>query len=221
MSARYSWNRTHPGLVGLQHAIEPVRERVVAHRVYAGLDTMERVRSFLVQHAFAVWDFMSLLKTLQRNLTCVEVPWIPNGPVASRRLINEIVLVEESDERAGGYTSHFELYVEGMEKAGADTKPMEAFLGLLRSGTPLPQALALAEAPRAAAVFVTTTWDIIESAPVHCQAAAFAFGREDLIPEMFEQVVGATSHFGVTSCSHLDVMHLYCSGRRSGDIKMR
>jgi hypothetical protein len=196
MSERYSWNRTHPGLVGLKHAIEPVRAQVVAHPVYAGLDTVERVRSFLGQHAFAVWDFMSLLKTLQRNLTCVEVPWVPSGPVASRRLINEIVLVEESDERADGYISHFELYMEGMAKAGADTKPVEAFLELLRKGTPVPEALALAEVPRAAAVFVATTWAIIESAPVHCQAAAFAFGREDLIPEMFEQVVGIEDRDG-------------------------
>jgi hypothetical protein len=33
------------------------------------------------------------------------------------------------------------------------------------------------------------TWGIIETAPVHCKAAAFAFGREDLIPEMFQQVI--------------------------------
>nr|WP_250279639.1 DUF3050 domain-containing protein [Frankia sp. Cppng1_Ct_nod] len=162
---------------------------MVAHRVYAELNSLERVRSFLGNHAFAVWDFMSLLKTLQRNLTCVEVPWIPGGPMASRRLINEIVLVEESDELAEGYISHFELYLDAMTMAGADTKPVEVFLEQLRAGTLVPKALTVAEVPQAAADFVATTWQIIESAPVHCQAAAFAFGREDLIPEMFEQVI--------------------------------
>ena len=40
--------------------------------------------------------------------------------------------------------------------------------------------------PAPSAEFVATTWSFIESAPVHCQAAAFAFGREDLIPDMFD-----------------------------------
>jgi hypothetical protein len=46
-----------------------------------------------------------------------------------------------------------------------------------------------AAVPGPAAEFTATTWGFIESAPVHCQAAAFAFGREDLIPDMFDQVV--------------------------------
>ncbi|MDI5961235.1 DUF3050 domain-containing protein [Streptantibioticus silvisoli] len=189
-ASRYHWDRTHPGLVSLQKAIEPVRGQVVAHPVYTALDDLERVRVFLGTHVFAVWDFMCLLKSLQRNLTCVQVPWVPSGPTASRRLINDIVLVEESDEYGDGYISHFELYLEGMAAAGADTTPIDTFIGLLRDGTGVAEALKRAEVPQGAADFVTTTWGIIESAPVHCQAAAFAFGREDLIPEMFQQVVG-------------------------------
>ncbi|MFJ9696002.1 DUF3050 domain-containing protein [Kitasatospora sp. NPDC101183] len=196
-TSRYHWDRTHPGLTGLQKAIDPLRREVVGHSVYHGLNSIGRVRTFLDSHVFAVWDFMSLLKSLQRDLTCVEVPWVPNGPTASRRLINDIVLVEESDELGEGYTSHFELYVEGMRQAGADTAPMAEFLALLGSGSTVPQALKEAEVPQAAVDFTTTTWSIVEDAPVHCRAAAFAFGREDLIPEMFTQVVGIADPDGV------------------------
>ncbi|WP_031068522.1 DUF3050 domain-containing protein [Streptomyces sp. NRRL WC-3742] len=194
---RYHWDRSHPGLTSLQQAIDPLRREVVGHSVYHGLTSIDRVRTFLNSHVFAVWDFMSLLKSLQRDLTCVEVPWVPNGPTASRRLINEIVLVEESDELGEGYTSHFELYVEGMRQAGADPAPMAEFLAQLGSGSAVPLALKAAEVPQAAVDFTTTTWSIVEDAPVHCRAAAFAFGREDLIPEMFTQVVGIPDPDGV------------------------
>ena len=33
-----------------------------------------------------------------------------------------------------------------------------------------------------------TTWSLVSEGTVHQQAAAFAFGREDLIPAMFAQV---------------------------------
>ncbi|GAA2797593.1 DUF3050 domain-containing protein [Kitasatospora sp. CM 4170] len=208
---RYHWDRSHPGLTGLQQAIEPLRREVVSHTVYGGLTSIERVRTFLDRHVFAVWDFMSLLKSLQRELTCVDVPWVPNGPTASRRLINEIVLVEESDELGEGFTSHFELYVEGMRQAGADPRPVEEFLALLGAGTPVPEALKAAGVPQAAVDFTTTTWEIIENAPVHCRAAAFAFGREDLIPDMFAQVIriedpdGALTVFKDYLARHIEV----------------
>jgi len=188
-SSRYHWDRSHPGLQELQRSIAPVREKVVAHRMYRTLDSLDDVVSFMGHHVFAVWDFMSLLKNLQRSLTCVQVPWVPDGPSASRRLINEIVLVEESDELGDGYTSHFELYLEGMRRAGADAGPISTFIGQLRAGQPVIAALSTAGIPQAAIDFTAVTWEIIESAPIHCQAAAFAFGREDLIPEMFEQVI--------------------------------
>lgn len=186
---RYHWDRSHPGLTSLRAAIEPVRKQVLEHGMYHRLDTLAQVRTFQESHVFAVWDFMSLLKSLQLKLTCVSLPWVPSGPTASRRLINEIVLVEESDELGDGYISHFELYLDGMERAGASTAAMTAFLARLGEGTPVAEAAKLAEIPQAAADFTAVTWRIIDNAPVHCQAAAFAFGREDLIPEMFEQVV--------------------------------
>ncbi|MBD0669781.1 DUF3050 domain-containing protein [Streptomyces sp. CBMA156] len=212
MSAnRYHWDRSHPGLTSLQQAIDPLRREVVEHSVYRALTGMERVRTFLGSHVFAVWDFMSLLKSLQRDLTCVDVPWVPNGPTASRRLINEIVLVEESDELGEGYTSHFELYVEGMRQAGADPRPIEEFLALLGSGTAVPDALKNAGVPQPALDFSSTTWSIVENAPVHCRAAAFAFGREDLIPDMFAQVIriddpeGALTVFKDYLARHIEV----------------
>ncbi|MGN9842535.1 DUF3050 domain-containing protein [Nonomuraea sp. H19] len=194
---RYKWGISHPGLDGLQQAIEPIRDKILAHPMYTSLNDLGDVVTFMEHHVFAVWDFMSLLKSLQRQLTCVRVPWVPEGPETSRRLVNEIVLVEESDTLAGGYISHFELYVDGMRQAGADTTAIEAFIAHLRSGGTVPDGLAGADVPRPAAAFVGTTWRIIAEAPLHCQAAAFAFGREDLIPEMFDQVMRMDRHADV------------------------
>ena len=194
--SRYDWGSRHPGIDRLEEQIAKARDEVVSHPLYASLDNPEAIRAFLEHHVFAVWDFMSLLKSLQRNLTCVQVPWVPTGPTGSRRLINDIVLVEESDELRGGYISHFELYVEGMTEAGADTSVIDVFIALLREGRPVAAALTEAKVPAPAADFVSTTWRLIETVPVHCQAAAFAFGREDLIPDMFQRVIAVNERVG-------------------------
>ncbi|NUU23947.1 MAG: DUF3050 domain-containing protein [Streptomycetaceae bacterium] len=151
----------------------------------------EDVRVFMAHHVFAVWDFMSLLTVLQRHLTCVGVPWTPRGGAEARRLVNEIVLVEESDLTSLGPRSHFELYLEAMGAAGADTAPVLCFLDMLADGVGVPEAVQLCGAPPAAAAFVTHTWRIVEHAPVHCVAAAFALGREELVPRMFEHLLDA------------------------------
>jgi hypothetical protein len=209
--SRYDWGKNNAAIDELRAKVEPARVQVIQHPVYHRLASLEDVNTFTETHVFAVWDFMSLLKNLQRNLTCVDVPWVPRGSTESRRLINDIVLVEESDELGDGFTSHFELYVSGMEQAGADTGPVTEFLDRIRNGEPVPSALQAAGVPAAAAEFVGTTWRFIESAPLHCQAAAFAFGREDLIPEMFDQVVkiddqgGRLSTFKDYLARHIEV----------------
>lgn len=197
--SRYDWDETNPAIEKLKAAVEPARQKVVSHPLYHQLSSTAAVKTFMEHHVFAVLDFMSLLKVLQRDLTCVQVPWVPSGPTSSRRLINDIVLVEESDELGKGFISHFELYVDGMRQAGADTTRVDAFIELLRAGKPFLASLKEAEVPPAAAEFVTVTWQFIENSPVHCQAAAFAFGREDLIPDMFDQVAALNKESGQLS----------------------
>jgi Protein of unknown function (DUF3050) len=194
--SRYDWGQRHPGIDRLEEQIADARRAVIEHPLYAALDNAAAIQTFMEHHVFAVWDFMSLLKSLQRNLTCVELPWVPTGPTGSRRLINDIVLVEESDERGDGFISHFELYLEGMAQAGADRSIIDPFIGSLRAGRPVLDAIEEMKVPGPAADFVRLTWGLIESAPVHAQAAAFAFGREDLIPDMFQQVVRVNERVG-------------------------
>lgn len=187
--SRYDWNMNNEGIERARSVIEPARKEVTAHSIYQRISSREDMATFMAHHVFAVWDFMSLLKSLQRELTCVDVPWVPRGTSVSRRLINDIVLVEESDELNGGFTSHFELYRAGMTEAEAGTTRIDTFLALIGEGHDVPSALRVAQVPSPAAEFVRTTFEIISDRPLHCRAAAFAFSREDLIPDMFDQVI--------------------------------
>lgn len=174
----------------LQESLYPLRKQLIEHPVYSRIGTLEELQIFMEHHVFAVWDFMSLLKALQRDLTCVTVPWIPQGGQLSRRFINEIVLAEESDEDSGGrYTSHFELYRAAMKQCQADTSIIDRFIELIRQGETVFAALEKASVPQAAQDFVITTWSIVESGSTHSIAAAFTLGREELIPDMFRSLV--------------------------------
>ena len=94
----------------LKSEIEPLRQQLIQHPVYSNINSIADLNVFMEHHVYAVWDFMSLLKSLQINLTCVDIPWIPKGSAETRYLINEIVLGEESDvDQEGKRTSHFEL----------------------------------------------------------------------------------------------------------------
>jgi Protein of unknown function (DUF3050) len=167
------------------------RQDLVAHPLYAELDDLPRIRLFAKHHVFAVWDFMSLLKALQRAVTCVEIPWVPIGNPRMRRFVNEIVLGEESDEDGqGGHLSHFELYRDAMRACGADQGPIERFLDTLRTTGDWERALDTAAVPEFVQQFVRNTMEIALSGKPHCVAAAFFYGREDVIPDMFRGFVG-------------------------------
>lgn len=175
----------------LQQEVAYSRQLLLNNGLYYRLHTLPDLQRFMEHHVFAVWDFMSLLKALQRDLTCVQVPWVPTANAATCRLVNEIVLEEESDvDPQGQPISHFELYVRAMEECGANTAPIRRLVAAVAAGRSIGQALGAAEAPDSVRQFVETTFSIIALDKPHAVAAAFTFGREDLIPAMFRKLVG-------------------------------
>lgn len=179
------------GVYNLLRRIDPVRAELGAHEMYGRLASVADVRVFMEHHIFAVWDFMSLLKALQRHLTCTDSLWRPTPSARARRLINEMVVEEESDEIDGVATSHLELYRQAMIQAGADVTPLDDLFVLLGEGADLETALRECGAPDCAQAFVRTTFEAIASEKPHVIAAAFTFGREEAIPNMFRPIIDA------------------------------
>lgn len=159
------------------------------HPVFSALVLKEDLQCFMKHHVFAVWDFMSLIKSLQAAVAPPSVPWHPVGDPALRRFINELVLEEESDStnQEGEFLSHFELYLRAMREVGADTRLIEAFVEKAASEG-IEQALALCDAPKAAKQFTRTTFGFIDPDNPHKMAAALAIGREQPIPKMFRNI---------------------------------
>ena len=172
-------------LQSLELALQPLYEQLSEHPLYRSIHTLADLQHFMQYHVFAVWDFMSLLKALQRGLTSVDVPWLPSQHPTPRRLVNEIVLGEESDLYNGEPLSHFELYLRAMHDAGAATTSIDSLIASLRSGTLIDPALAQSAIPAPAQAFLRSTFQVIATGELHLIAAAFTFGREDLIPDLF------------------------------------
>ena len=174
----------------IKKTIEPLRQEIINHKVYAAIKDIEDLKIFMQYHIYAVWDFMSLLKSLQNNLTCTSVPWFPIGSAETRHLINEIVVGEESDVDLNGIRkSHFELYLDAMKQCGADTLQIENFIEVLKNTGDFKSAYTTSNTPEEARKFVDYTFKIIDSKKAYLQAAIFTFGREDLIPGMFISLV--------------------------------
>lgn len=191
----------------IQTRLAPLRKSLLEHPIYARIDRMESLHIFMGHHIFAVWDFMSLLKALQRQLCYTQVPWLPPINRQGCRLINEIVLAEESDEDGeGSYASHFDLYHQAMLRCGADTAVIDQFLNELRTGLSVQQALVNAGAPNAVRNFVLQTFDVIDAGDLCAIASTFTFGREDLLPDVFRQIVDKLS---VDAASDLNFFKYY------------
>lgn len=168
--------------------IAPFQKKLIGHPVYAALKNTEDLRVFMSHHVYSVWDFMSLVKYLQNVIAPAAFPWTPKSDPVMVRFINEIVMEEESDQKAPGtdgpeFLSHFELYCRAMQEIGATSAV--GYFSKTAAEEGIETALALGIAPNPAADFTTNTFSYIDIGKPHVAAAAFALGREHIIPNMF------------------------------------
>ena len=177
-------------IVNFKLKLLPLRKKLQEHKIYKSIKSIEDIRLFMEQHVFAVWDFMSLLKQLQNQLSCTKVPWLPSGNPEAARLINEIVWGEESDlNRKGIAMSHFEMYLESMQSLGARSQAISELQHLLKKGQTIDQAIDQINLPQHILSFLKFTFEVINTKKNHIIAAVFTFGREDLIPDMFIEII--------------------------------
>jgi len=179
----------------LENDLSEYRNVLINHKLYSNLDSKDKLVKFMENHVFAVWDFMSLIKALQNNLTCVEVPWTPNKNNLAGRLVNDIVLAEESDTDLNGNTkSHFELYLDSMSQIGASTDLINSFVLKIIESKSYIKSVNEIDINQAIKNFMDFTFDIIATNKNHVIASVFTFGREDLIPDMFIEIVKKLSN---------------------------
>ena len=173
-----------------RYCLDTLRAQLLDHAVYAEVDSVEDLKRFMEDHVFAVWDFMSLLKRLQQDLTCTKVPWFPADNARAARLINDIVIGEETDvDPDGNYVSHLDLYLRAMGDVGASTLQFDTFCSLVQAGIPVEVALARIGVPPHVQAFVAHTMALANSGTTDEVLAAFFYGREDIIPEMFRRLL--------------------------------
>ena len=183
-------NKKKVNIEYIEGKIKSLRDKLLNHRLYSNIERIEDLQIFTENHIYAVWDFMSLLKALQIKLTCTKTPWVPNNNSQTAYLINEIVLAEETDvNQLGERKSHYELYIDAMIDIGAKIEFPTKNINEIASSKNVFASIDNLELHKNIKEFLRFTFSVIEEGKPHKIAAIFTFGRENLIPNMFNEIL--------------------------------
>lgn len=170
--------------------ISPYIEKLEHHPLYEKITSKHQLKYFMECHVYAVFDFMSLVKSLQLHFAPVTVPWTPPRHRELARFINEIVLCEESDiTQQNNYMSHYELYLQSMQEIEANTDTVTNWVSKIAEDGLEKSWKFTNNIPSSAIEFMEYTFSIIASDQIHKIAACFCFGREKAIPSMFSSLL--------------------------------
>ncbi|WP_047544635.1 DUF3050 domain-containing protein [Psychroserpens sp. Hel_I_66] len=208
----------------IENELVSLRAQLKNHKLYSEMSSLDDIKIFMEQHVFAVWDFMSLLKSLQNKLTCTTTPWLPSSKPKTARFINEIVMGEETDlNELGEPKSHFEMYLDAMSQIGANTDHIENFIKSVENKNSINTALQTNQLAVETQNFVTFTFDIIDTDQSHKIASAFTFGREDVIPDMFFEILNQSQ---ISNASYSKLLyylnrHIELDGDEHGPLSLK
>lgn len=195
--------------------LDNLHQNLQNHEIYKSLKSIDDLKVFMKWHSFAVWDFMSLLKSLQTKITCITLPWKPSPyPKELVRFINEIVVGEESDSDGNGsYIDHFTMYLNAMGEVGAS---IDEILYTIET-------LDFTKLPAPIKEFVEYNINLSLNGKLHEVASAFFYGRENLVPDIFRPIVAEINQHNLNCPNFLYYLerHIELDGEEHGHLAQK
>ena len=201
--------------------INEIKKNIINHPLFHMRFDNEQLNVFMSIHIYAVWSFMSIVKSLQKNLTPQSIPWTPNQSTQNgmARFINEIIYSEESEEISKNtYLSHFEIYILAMRIIGVDTKPILSMVSHFKKNSYSRTYINSLNIPICAKRFITHDISIAKSRSLPRIVGVFCFGKETIIPSMFKQIIKAIPKRGNSVLVNYFDRHIEIDGERHGPL---